>query len=274
MDHNTFHLHVHDAKLFAQCWQPEIVKAVIVLVHGMGEHSSRYADSVVPHLIENGYAVVAYDNFGHGRTEGKRGHCPSYDILMQSVEAATHKAESLFPHTPKFLYGHSMGGNLVINIALRKDLDIKGVVATSPFLRLAFKPPKWKLFLGRTMLSIWPSMTLPSELEVEAISRDANEVRRYNEDPLVHDKISPMFTFPIMDAGEWALENVDKLRTSMLVLHGTGDRIIDHRASEELAVHNDKIQLRLFEEGYHELHHDICKVEFMQAILDWLKSKT
>jgi len=272
MTHDTYNINIHNTKLFGQYWRPETAKGVIILVHGMGEHSSRYADSVVPELIENSFAVVTYDNFGHGRSEGKRGHCPSYDSLMDSVEEAIAKANSLFPNLPKYLYGHSMGGNLVINYVLRKQHELKGVIATSPFLRLAFQPPKWKMALGKAMLNIWPSITLPSELEVEAISRDANEVKRYEEDLMVHDKVSPMFTFPIMEAGEWAIEHADSLEIPMLLLHGTGDRIIDNKGSVEFDKRAEKAELKLFSGGYHELHHDLCKDEFMQSVLDWLKT--
>ena len=272
MTHEFFHFNLYNTKLFGQYWQPVIPKAVIVLVHGMGEHSSRYEDFVIPKLLENGYAVVTYDNFGHGRTEGKRGHCPSYEALINSVESVIVKANELFPNLPKFLYGHSMGGNLVINYTLRKNHELKGVLATSPFLRLAFQPPIWKMTLGKTMLKLWPSITLPSELEEEAISRIPEEVKRYTEDPMVHDKVSPMFTFPIMEAGEWAIEQANKLKTPMLVLHGTGDRIIDYKASEQFVNASGKAELKLFEGGYHELHHDLCRDEFMGAILDWLNT--
>jgi len=272
MTHNSFYFNINNTKLFGQYWQPETVKAVIVLVHGMGEHACRYVDFVIPKLLEHDFAVVAYDNFGHGKSDGKRGHCPGYEALIDVVDLAINKSESLFPNLPKYLYGHSMGGNLVINYVLRRQHGIKGMIATSPFLRLAFKPPKWKLALGKIMFRIWPSITLPSELEVEAISRSRTEVARYSKDPLVHDKVSPMFTFPIMEAGEWAIKQADRLNIPALVLHGTGDRIIDYRASKEFVEQSKKAELKLFEDGYHELHHDICKEEFIQTVLDWLNT--
>jgi len=272
MTHETFTLNAHDTDLFGQIWQPDNVKSVVILIHGMGEHSSRYEDLVIPKLVENHYAIVAYDNFGHGRTKGKRGHCPSYDALMHGIRSAIDFAESKFPKVPQFLYGHSMGGNLVINYALIEHPELKGIIATSPFLRLAFQPPKWKMTMGKMMLRIWPSMTLPSELEVKAISRIPEEVLKYQEDTLVHDKVSPMFTLPIMQAGEWAIKNPDKLNIPMMVLHGTGDRIIDHKASEEFANGSDMISLELFENGYHELHHDLCRVELIQSVIKWLDS--
>lgn len=266
----TFTFKLYETDFFGQYWEPQITEAVIVLVHGMGEHLSRYEESVISHLIKNHFAVVAFDQFGHGKTSGKRGHCPSYQALLESIDLAIEKAQALFSEKPIFLYGHSMGGNLVINYALRKSSDIKGVIATSPFLRLAFNPPKWKVTLGKILLKIWPSLTLPSELEVDAISRDKNEVKKYNNDSLIHDKISPMFVFPVKDAGEWAIENANKLDVPMLILHGTGDRITDYKASETFVQNTEKANLKLFEDGYHELHHDICKEEFIETILNWL----
>ncbi len=268
--HNTYKFNLYNTELFGQYWKPQSVKAVIVLVHGMGEHSSRYEQSVVPHLVKNGLAVVAFDLFGHGKTKGKRGDCPSYEALLESIEYTIKKADVLFPDKAIYLYGHSLGGNLVINYTLTKNRVLKGVIATSPFLRLAFNPPKWKVALGKLLLKVLPSLTMPSELEVEAISRDETEVKKYCDDALVHDKVSPMYIFPVIDAGEWAIQNANKLQAPMLVLHGTDDQIIDYKGSEEFCNNTDNAELTLFENGYHELHHDLCKEEFMQTILKWL----
>jgi alpha-beta hydrolase superfamily lysophospholipase len=267
---NTFKFKLYKTELFGQYWQPKQVKAVIVLVHGMGEHSSRYSNSVVPQLTNNGFAVVAFDLFGHGRTKGKRGHCPNYESLLEAIDAVLKKAEFMYPEKPMYLYGHSLGGNLVINYVLRRNHKLKGIIATSPFLRLAFNPPHWKVFLGKLLLKIAPSLTMPSELEVEAISRDENEVKKYLDDSLIHDKVSPMYVFPTIQAGEWAIINAHKLQIPILILHGTADRLTDYKASEDFCKNTQKAQLKLFENGYHELHHDLCKEEMMQTVLNWL----
>jgi len=267
---NTFTFNLYDTEFFGQYWEPQVVDAVIVLVHGMGEHSSRFEESVIPHLNKNNFAVVSFDQFGHGKTIGKRGHCPSYEALLESIDSAIEKANILFPEKPIYLYGHSLGGNLVINYALKRNHNIKGVIATSPFLRLAFNPPKWKVAFGKLLLNIWPSLTMPSELEVDAISRDKNEVKKYLDDSLVHDKVSPMYVFPVIDAGEWAIENANKLEVPMLIIHGTGDRITDYKGSQAFCENTKNASLKLFEDGYHELHHDLCKEEFIETILNWL----
>ena len=253
---------------------PRTVKGVVVLVHGFGEHSGRYMDNVIPTLVKIGFAVVTYDNFGHGRSGGKRGHCPNYMALLELLEVIINKAKSKFENLPLFLYGHSMGGNLVLNYALRKKSDVKGIIASSPYLRLGFQPPKWKMVLGKAMLYFWPSITMPAGLDPNGISRIPEEVTRYKTDPLVHDKISPMYSFPIMDGGEWAINNAADLNVDTLMIHGTGDAIIDYRGTEEFHRNSpDRTTLQLFDGGYHELHHDLCRKEVLNCIQSWLRQQ-
>ena len=271
--HKEFTFTQHHTLFFGQLWQPKEPKAVVVLVHGFGEHSGRYADFVVPKLLAEDLAVVTYDNFGHGKTNGKRGHCPSYDALMYVLGSVIHKAQDEHTGLPIFLYGHSMGGNLVLNYALRKDPKLAGIVATSPYLRLAFKPPAWKMSLGKIMLNLLPSITLPSGLDPAGISRIPEEVTKYKQDTLVHDKVSPMFSFPIMDAGEWAIANASELLLPTLLLHGTGDKIIDHKATVQFHEAAPKSELHLFEDGYHELHNDVEQNKAMKTITTWITSR-
>ena len=224
-------------------------------------------------LLNSALAVVTYDNVGHGRSAGKRGHCPSYDALMDILKGVIERATTVYPNLPLFLYGHSMGGNLVLNYALRNNLRIAGIVATSPYLRLAFKPPKWKMLLGRLMLKIFPMITLPSGLDAKGISRIPEEVENYSNDPLVHDLVSPMFSFPVMEAGEWAIANASKLETQTLLLHGTDDPIIDYRATEEFHQKGTTTKLKLFEGAFHELHHDKCQEQLLLTVSEWLKQR-
>lgn len=250
--------------------QPQEILGVVVLCHGFGEHYRRYLPEVIPQLENSGLAVVAYDNIGHGQSGGKRGHCPNYESLLDILDMVIERAESLYFGKPLLLYGHSMGGNLVLNYALRRNRLIKGVIATSPYLRLAFKPPKWKMILGKALLNIYPSITLPSGLDAEGISRIPEEVARYKNDPLVHDNVSPMFSFPIMEAGEWAIANSNLLKVNTLLLHGTGDQIIDHKGTVAFHENASTTTLNLLKGGYHELHKDLCRKEMLGLIKNWL----
>jgi len=129
------------------------------------------------------------------------------------------------------------------------------------------------MVLGKLMLKIMPSLTLPSGLDSKGISRIPKEVEKYEDDPLVHDKVSPMFSFPIMDAGEWAIQNAHKLSVNTFLLHGTADPIIDFKGTKEFHENSHKTTLELFEDGYHELHNDLCKTEMLSTISNWLKQQ-
>ncbi len=251
---------------------PERPKGVVVVVHGFGGHSGRYVQSVVPTLLESDLAVVLYDNIGHGLSGGKRGHCPSYAALLHILERVLDKAIDLYPDVPVYLYGHSMGGNLVLNLALRKAPKITGIIATSPYLRLAFAPPKWKMGLGKLLLRLWPSLTLSSGLDPNGISSIASEVQRYSNDPLVHDKVSPMYSFPIMEAGIWAIANAHKLKVPTLLLHGKEDPIIDATATQAFHEGAQLTELHLLD-GLHELHHDRSSKEMLALVKKWLTER-
>lgn len=252
---------------------PAQSKGVVVIVHGFGEHSGRYMDNVIPMLLTADLAVVTYDNIGHGKSGGKRGHCPNYEALLDILDKVIIHSKSILPELPLFLYGHSMGGNLVLNYTLKRKNNLTGIVATSPYLRLAFQPPKWKMSIGKMMLRVMPSITLPAGIDPKGISRIPEEVEKYISDPLVHDKVSPMFSFPIMEAGEWAITNASRLTIDTFLLHGTDDPIIDCKGTEAFHQNSDKTILNLFEGGYHELHNDLCSDEMLEAVSNWLKAR-
>ncbi len=274
MKHQEFFFEYKKYKLFGQYWMPNDCKAMILLVHGMGEHSSRYAQYVIPELLAKHIGVITYDNFGHGQSSGKRGHCPSYTSLMEVMDIMLSKTKELSDNLPVFLYGHSMGGNLVINYLLRNKPNIEGAVLTSPFLRLAFQPPAWKMTMGRLLQKIAPSVTLPSGLEAESISRIPDEVEKYRNDPLIHDKISPNFSFPIIEAGTWAIDNAATLEKPVLLAHGTDDQLIDYTATQEFAEKASLANLVLFDKGYHELHNDLEKERLLTTITNWIQTNS
>ncbi len=273
MTNKEFKFKVDQVDFFGQYFKPDNIKAVVVLVHGMGEHSGRYANYVIPKLNQAGIGVITFDHFGHGKTKGKRGHNPGFDKVLDSVAYILKKSKDVFGDLPTFLYGHSMGGNVVINYALRRKNNLSGVIATSPFLRLAFEPPKWKMNLAKLVLKIFPGMIMDSGLEVEAISRDPKVVKAYKNDPLNHGKVSPNFSVVFMETGEWAIKNASKLNIPMLLLHGTADRLTSYKASEEFAGNSKNVQLKLFEGGYHELHNDLVKDEEINDIITFIREK-
>ena len=273
MEHQEFNFTFYNTVFFGQYYKSEKVNGVIILVHGMGEHSSRYGDYLIPKFLEHGISVITYDQFGHGKTGGKKGHNPNFEALLETVTIIKNKANDIFGDVPFFLYGHSMGGNVVLNYALRKEHNFKGIIATSPFLRISFEPPAWKLSIGKIIQKIAPSITMPNELDPTHLSRDSHEVKKYIDDPLVHNKISPNYSLTFFETGEWAIRKAQELQTPTLVVHGTDDKITDHKASKEFVENtNDIANLSLFKNGYHELHNDLDKERFAETIISWISN--
>ncbi len=272
MVHKEFKFDLYKTQFYGRYYTPSTLKAVIVLIHGMGEHSKRYEKNVIPQFLKHNYAVITYDQFGHGLTQGKRGHNPGFSYLLECIDVVILKAINFFGKHPLVLYGHSMGGNVVLNYVLRrKNHPFKAVIATSPFLKLAFKPPQWKLGIGKILAKLWPSITLSNEIDANAISRDIHEVECYQQDPLVHDKVSPNYSIALMKTGVWAIQHANWLNTPTLIMHGTADRLTSYKASVEFVNNSNGVAtLELFDGGYHELHHDIIKNNVLKKLINWI----
>jgi acylglycerol lipase len=261
------------SNVFGQSWLVENPKAVVGIIHGMGEHSGRY-NYVVDALNNAGISVVAYDQFGHGRTEGKRGHVSNYDMLLGCVGELTSKMVELVPAKPTFLMGHSMGGNVLINYLLRRNPKINGAIISAPWLKLAFDPPALQVKLAKLVSGLLPGLVQASKLDVKAISRDPKEVQRYVDDSLIHDKISTGFFVGVHEAGGWALEHAGELKTPVLLYHGTADSLTSHDASKSFAdkAGGGDANFKSLEGFYHESHNESeeNRAKVFKMILEWI----
>lgn len=177
-------------ELSGSLWKPKLkAKAVVVLVHGFGEHCHRY----IPYfrLFEkSAISFFAYDQMGHGTSEGKRGVISSYSHLLDDVQTCLNKAKELFPEIPVFVYGHSMGGNIAANFLIQRKPEIAGSIITSPWLNLTKAKGTFVEKLVSFFSIIMPNVTVNSDLDVNHISSLNNEVEAYENDPLNHGKIS------------------------------------------------------------------------------------
>jgi len=249
----------------------ENVKAVIVMVHGLGEHIQRYiywADLFRNERI----AFTGVDLPGHGRSSGKRGNIKSYKLLEEMITILLDSCRKTFSGIPIYIYGHSLGGGIVLNYLLRTNPRIKGAIVTSPWLRLSFDPPRIKVILASVMKNLVPGLVHPSGLNVNHISHDPAIVENYKNDPLVHDKISVSLFDGAMRAAKFSLDHASELKSPVLILHGSDDMITSPEGSREFTGKTGKARLKIWEGGYHELHNEPFKEEVFRYIIRWINN--
>lgn len=245
---------------------------VIILVHGIGEHVHRYTHWAGYFKAEN-FAFVALDLPGHGNSEGGRGRIKKYSDVYEMIDVLVKTVRRTFSGVPVYLYGHSMGGGIVLDYTVRFHPEVKGVIATSPWLRLSFEPPKFKVALAAIMKNILPGMVQPSGLNTSYLSHDKSVVDIYNNDPLVHDKISVAYFAGVSKSAVFALAHAPELRIPLLLVHGSDDMICSPEGSREFASKTPLAELKIYEGGYHELHNEPFREEVFRYIMDWIRKK-
>ncbi len=263
-----------ELQLFCQGWEPQDQpKAVICLVHGLGEHSGRYTH-VAEFLGQAGYATIAFDLRGHGKSGGPRGHAPTFEAFMSDIDQLFIEAEGRYPSTPRFLYGHSLGGLLVLNYALRRKPALLGVVATSPALHSPLMEQKLKIGMAKLLASVAPSTSMPTGLDPNTISRDPAVVQAYVQDPLVHGVATFAMAASTIKAVDYAFAHAAEFSVPLLLVHGTQDALTYPSGSQEFArlVPGD-CTLKLWEGLYHETHNEPEKEQVLTYILAWLDSQ-
>jgi alpha-beta hydrolase superfamily lysophospholipase len=259
--------------IFAQGWVPEAQpKGVVGLIHGIGEHSGRYM-SLARYLTSAGYVLLAFDQRGHGRSMGRRGHTPSYDALMQDIDDFINKTCHRYRELPCFIYGHSLGGNLALNYVLRREPNLAGVVVTGPWIKLAFEPSPFKVLLGKIFNRIWPTFSQKTDLDVKALSKDGNVISAYQQDQLVHDLITARFYIEVSQAGAWLLSNGFRFHLPLLIMQGSDDQIVNPKATKEFARGVTKnCTFKLWEGLMHEIHNEPEKEQVFRFLVSWLDS--
>jgi alpha-beta hydrolase superfamily lysophospholipase len=252
-------------------WKTDQAKAVIILVHGMGEHIRRY-DHVAAFWNERQVDLLGLDFPGFGQSYGKRGHSEGLEGFLSKVDEMIAKAKTLVPDRPLFLFGQSMGGNIALNYALRDSKDIRGVIASSPWIQLSKQPPAFLLSFGRLMSHLYPAYSQGNGLELNFLSRDTNVVDQYIADPLVHGKVTAATAISLLDAAAQLDQFSGTFPVPLLLQHGGADGITSPDASRSFADRvSGPIRFRIWEGAYHELHNELNQLDVLQFCYDWLK---
>ncbi len=262
-----------DLELFGHVWESEQpARALVLITHGHGEHSGRYAN-VGQALSQRGFSVVGLDLRGHGRSGGGRGLLMDWDEFRDDMRKFIEAVTGELPGIPTFLYGHSVGGTLSLDYAMRSPSQFAGVIASAPALGQP-NIPAILFQISRLLSRIYPTFTMATQLEVKALSRDPEVVQAYQEDPLVHSRGSARMGTELLKTAEWIQAHAEEWTLPLLLIHGLKDRLVnpeDSRRFFENVVVQDKAFLEL-PEGFHEPHNDFDQAFVLTKVGDWIEA--
>ena len=258
--------------LYAQAWLPDDhVRSVVVVAHGLGEHSGRYA-GLAEMLVGAGHAVYALDHRGHGRSPGARANIDRFEHLVSDYGAFAGRAARQHPDAPVVLLGHSMGGAVAFATALRLPGAIRGVVLSAPALAAAEAASGTRKLLARVLSTVAPN-TGVWRIDASRVSRDPGVVQAYMADPLVHHGAVPARTVvELLDAMGGFLFQAPKLRLPTLVLHGTRDALVPVEATRPVyqALDVQRRTIKYYEGLFHEVFNEPERAQVIADLLHWL----
>ncbi len=275
VDRDERFLDAHDdQKLFLQSWLPADAsphRGIVALMHGYGEHSSRY-QHVAGALVHAGFGVIAVDARGHGRSTGKRGHIDAFDDYVRDFDATVAHATRRWPELPVFALGHSNGGLIVLHHALAFPESIAGYAVTSPFLGFAVDVKPTKAAFGHVMSRVWPSFSVPNDVDPSVLSHDERVVEKYRRDPLVLRTTTGRWYTETRRAQKRLLERAGEIERPCLFLVAGTDELADPASSEEVfdrlgAKHRE---MDVFPNLRHELLNEPSWSDHIERIADWL----
>jgi acylglycerol lipase len=247
-------------------------KKSLIITHGYGEHQGYYSE-FADFFSENDFLVLTYDLRSHGLSEGRRGDVADFSFFLDDLRVIVSYAGSIKQDNEIYLFGHSLGGSIVLNFLLRfPHLKIKKAIVSSPWLKLAFDPPFYKLAMAKLGKLFFPSLVIKGELRTADLSRDNKFVEKFDIDTLTYDKISSRYYFSIRDAGLFALENASGLKTRVLISHGDDDKVTSYEASKQFC-ENSMADFKSWDGGYrHVVFSENDKKDIFNYYLGYLST--
>ncbi len=273
MDHveGTFKS-VRDVNIYYQAWLPDgNVKAVLFLVHGLGEHCGRYTN-VVNHFVPLGYAVYGLDHIGHGKSEGEREVIEHFTDFTDTLALYYAMVKGWQPGKPVFILGHSMGGLITCYYLLEHQADFKGAIISAPAIKVSDNISALTIFMGKILSRIAPKAGVIG-LDATNVSRDPEVVKAYVNDPLVfHGKTPARLAAELLKAMVHVTAEADKITLPFIVVQGGEDQLVDPGGAQLLydkAGSKDK-SLQVYKGLYHEVHNEPERATMFKDVETWL----
>jgi alpha-beta hydrolase superfamily lysophospholipase len=265
--------------IYWRAWLPErrpYARGSVVIAHGAGEHSGRY-DAVAGALVRAGYAVYALDHQGHGRSGGPRAVIRRMELalvdLYQLVAGASQKAGG----RPPFLLGHSMGGTIATSFALEWPETLAGLILSSPLASLPQLKPPARVVVA-VLSRVAPALGV-SKVDPSLVSRDAEQVKAYETDPLVlHSKLPVRTIGELRKATKRFPKRASELKLPLLIMSAGSDRIVAPSGAKMLydRASSDDKTLKVYPDLYHEIFNEIepDRTQVIADMIAWIEART
>jgi alpha-beta hydrolase superfamily lysophospholipase len=263
---------VRHTTIYYQAWLPERgVKAVLLIVHGLGEYCGRYAN-VVNHFVPLGYAVYGCDHIGHGKSDGGREVVDRFEDYTDTLTIYFKMVEEWQPGKPVFLLGHSMGGLIAAFYLLDHQEKFRGAIISAPPIQVGNSVSPATIVMGK-VLSVFAPKAGVLPLDATGISRDPAVVKAYVEDPLVfHAKTPARLAAELLKAMQRVSAEAGRITLPFIAVQGTGDKIVEPgnaRALCNKASSKDKT-LKEYEGLYHEVFNEPERDQVLKDVETWL----
>ena len=261
-------------QLFYQAWLPRsgIPRAVLVNLHGLGDHSGLYPN-LAQYFPGRQIALYAYDLRGNGRSPGQRAYIRSWDQYRGDLDAFLDRVRGWEPNRPVFVLGNSLGGLIVLEYALRARRGLSGIIAAAPPLGKLSVPPLL-MALGRMMSRIIPRFSLQVGMDLTGLARDAAVVEAVLADPLFHRRGTARLSTEVTAAINRVQSRAAELAVPVLILHGSDDRMVPPDGSREFfsKLRQPDREFREYPGGYHGLFGDRDWPAVVSDVARWMEA--
>lgn len=266
---------VRGIETYYQAWLPDgSPTAILLLVHGLAEHSGRYSN-VVDHFLPLGYAAYSLDHIGHGKSSGKRAHVERFEDFTKTLKIYFDMVQEWHPNTPIFLVGHSMGALISAAYLLDHQEGLLGAVLSGASVKIPENISPATIFVGKLLSQLVPKMGL-MQLEADDISRDPEVVEAYIQDPLVtKGKYTARLGAELLGAMERVAALAGTIQLPLLLLQGSADKLVDPTGAQMLydTVGAEDKTLKLYEGLYHEVFNEPERDQVLHDLETWLAQR-
>ncbi len=262
-------------ELYYQSWQPQDEpKAVLVIIHGVAEHSNRYLN-LVDNLVPEGYAIYSYDQRGHGNSPGQRGYIESWDEYRSDLNLFLELVQSREPALPVYIYGHSQGALIVLDYLIMEHSSLSGTIVSGSPLASDDAASPLLVASAKILSRVWPTFSLDSPINPAQLSCDARVVKKYQDDPAVFKILTARWGTEYLKTQNMVRENAAAIDLPILILHGGEDSLCNPKGSQYLydQVSSADKTLKIYPSYFHEIHNEPGHITVIQEMNDWISQR-